>query len=146
MKDYYKILNINRSASTDDVKKAYRSAALFWHPDKNKNPDAKDRFIEVNEAYNILIDYQKRIVYDKLYEFHFNKKIDLTINDETKQDYAKYIQWVKEEILKAENLAKQSMDRALTETFAFFDRYGCLILTIVFVILTIIALIVSYFD
>ena len=52
-KDYYKILNLQRDASDDDIRKAYRKHALKYHPDKNKSPDAGEKFKEVGEAYEV---------------------------------------------------------------------------------------------
>lgn len=62
MKDYYKILGVDKSASKDDVKKAFRKLAHEHHPDKNKGNDVK--FKEINEAYTVLSDDQKRQQYD----------------------------------------------------------------------------------
>lgn len=64
-KDYYKILGISRGASDDDIKKAYRKLALKYHPDKNKEPGAEEKFKEVAEAYEILSDSKKKDIYDK---------------------------------------------------------------------------------
>ncbi len=64
MKDYYKILGIESNTSGDDVKKAYRKLAFLYHPDINKNEDAKIIFQEINEAYSILSDAEKRKNYD----------------------------------------------------------------------------------
>ncbi|CAG9828369.1 unnamed protein product [Diabrotica balteata] len=64
-KDYYKILNIQRGASDDDIKKAYRKLALKYHPDKNKAAGAEEKFKEVAEAYEVLSDKKKREIYDK---------------------------------------------------------------------------------
>ena len=55
-KDYYKILGVGRNATDDELKKAYRKLALKYHPDKNKDPGAEDRFKEIAEAYEILSD------------------------------------------------------------------------------------------
>lgn len=65
-KDYYKILGVARSASADDIKRAYRKLAREFHPDKNKAKSAEDRFKEVNEANEVLGDPQKRKAYDEL--------------------------------------------------------------------------------
>lgn len=65
-KDYYKILGIDRKASSEEIKKAYRKLALQYHPDKNKGDKfAEERFKEVNEANSVLIDPQKRKLYDE---------------------------------------------------------------------------------
>ncbi|XP_050316114.1 dnaJ protein homolog 1-like [Anthonomus grandis grandis] len=64
-KDYYKILNIAKGASDDDIKKAYRKLALKYHPDKNKAAGAEEKFKEVAEAYEVLSDKKKRDIYDQ---------------------------------------------------------------------------------
>ena len=65
-RDYYEVLGVNRDASDDDIKKAYRKLAMKWHPDRNPdNPKAEERFKEAKEAYEILTDAQKRPVYDQ---------------------------------------------------------------------------------
>lgn len=64
-KDYYKVLGIQKGASDEDIKKAYRKLALKYHPDKNKAPGAEDKFKEVAEAYEVLSDKKKRDIYDK---------------------------------------------------------------------------------
>jgi len=65
-KDYYKILGVGRGASDDDIKKAYRKLARKYHPDVSKEPNAKERFQEVSEAYETLRDKEKRAAYDSL--------------------------------------------------------------------------------
>ncbi len=63
--DYYKILGIEKSASAEDIKKAYRKLALKWHPDKNpNNKAAEDKFKKISEAYAVLSDSEKRKEYD----------------------------------------------------------------------------------
>ena len=64
-KDYYELLDVSRSASEEDIKKAFRKLALEYHPDRNKNPDAADKFKEINEAYQVLSDSDKRSIYDQ---------------------------------------------------------------------------------
>jgi len=68
-KDYYAILGVDRSASLDDIKKAYRKLARKYHPDVSKEPDAEERFKEVAEAYQTLSDPEKRAAYDQLGRF-----------------------------------------------------------------------------
>ncbi|XP_042307991.1 dnaJ homolog subfamily B member 1 isoform X2 [Sceloporus undulatus] len=67
-KDYYRILGLSRGASEDDIKKAYRKQALRYHPDKNKDPGAEERFKEIAEAYDVLSDPKKREIFDKFGE------------------------------------------------------------------------------
>lgn len=66
--DYYDVLGIGKSASSEDIKKAYRKQALEWHPDRHQGSDkeaAEKRFKEINEAYQILSDREKKSAYDQ---------------------------------------------------------------------------------
>jgi curved DNA-binding protein len=66
-KDYYKILGVDKKASQDEIKKAYRKLAVKYHPDKNQgNKEAEERFKEIGEAYEVLGDVEKRKKYDAL--------------------------------------------------------------------------------
>lgn len=64
-KDYYKILELDKSASQSDIKKAYRKLALKYHPDKNDSKDAEQKFKDISEAYSILSDTTKKANYDR---------------------------------------------------------------------------------
>lgn len=66
LRDYYKILGISQYADKKTIKKAYKRAALKYHPDKNGSPSAANKFALVKEAYIVLIDDKKRNNYDKL--------------------------------------------------------------------------------
>ncbi len=65
-KDYYKILGVSRDAKTDDIRKAYRKLAKQYHPDVNKDAGAEEKYKEINEAYEVLKDPDKRQKYDTL--------------------------------------------------------------------------------
>ncbi len=65
-RDYYEVLNIDRNASTEEIKKAYRKLALQFHPDRNPgNKEAEEKFKEATEAYEVLRDAEKRALYDQ---------------------------------------------------------------------------------
>jgi molecular chaperone DnaJ len=64
-RDYYETLGVSKTASADELKSAFRQAARKYHPDVNKEPDAEEKFKEINEAYAILSDDQKRAAYDR---------------------------------------------------------------------------------
>jgi molecular chaperone DnaJ len=64
-RDYYEVLGVARDASKDELKRAYRKLALQYHPDKNKDPSAEERFKELSEAYAVLSDEEKRRLYDQ---------------------------------------------------------------------------------
>lgn len=65
MADYYDILGVSKNASDAEIKTAYRKLALKWHPDRNKSPEAPEKFKEVNKAYEVLSDSKKKEVYDQ---------------------------------------------------------------------------------
>jgi molecular chaperone DnaJ len=65
-RDYYEVLGLNRDATEEDIKKAYRKHAMKWHPDRNPdNPKAEEHFKEAKEAYEVLADQNKRAAYDQ---------------------------------------------------------------------------------
>ena len=65
-KDFYKVLGVERGASDEDLKKAYRTLAMKYHPDRNKDdPTAEAKFKEISEAYDVMKDPQKKAAYDR---------------------------------------------------------------------------------
>lgn len=65
MQNYYELLAVPNNAVKSEIKRAYRKLALLWHPDKNQNPEANQRFREICEAYQILFDDRRRRIYDR---------------------------------------------------------------------------------
>ena len=63
--DYYKVLGVDRNASDQEISKAYRKLAKKYHPDLNHEPGAEEKYKQVNEAYEVLHDKQKRAQYDQ---------------------------------------------------------------------------------
>jgi len=63
-RDYYEILGVSRDSPKDELKATYRKLALKYHPDRNKSPDAEEKFKEISEAYAVLSDDNKRKQYD----------------------------------------------------------------------------------
>jgi len=64
-RDFYEVLGVNKSASAEELKKAYRQLALKYHPDRNKAADAAEKFKEISEAYEVLANPEKRQTYDQ---------------------------------------------------------------------------------
>ncbi len=97
MKDYYKILGVSRDATQEEIKKAYRRLARLYHPDRNPDPKAEEMFKEINEAYHVLSDEERRREYDRI----------LKSGDERKfKDFLEYIQEFVESIIKGERAKK----------------------------------------
>lgn len=70
-KDYYRVLGISREASDEEIKKAYRRLALKFHPDKNSDANAEEKFKEIGQAYEVLSDKKKRDTFDRYGEEGF---------------------------------------------------------------------------
>ncbi len=65
-KDFYETLGVSKSSTPEELKRAYRKLALEYHPDKNKTKEAEEKFKEINQAYEVLSDPQKRTTYDQV--------------------------------------------------------------------------------
>lgn len=88
-KDYYSVLGIQKGASDEEIKKAYRKQALKFHPDKNKSPGAEEKFKEIAEAYDVLSDQKKKDIYDKFGEE--GEQNDLNLSHFNSQRHFKHL-------------------------------------------------------
>ena len=73
----YDVLGVSRQATGQEIKKAYKKLAREWHPDKNRSPDAEAKFVEINKAYEILTDDDKRRDYDRFVQLREIDTLDL---------------------------------------------------------------------
>ncbi|HVO85841.1 MAG TPA: molecular chaperone DnaJ [Candidatus Eisenbacteria bacterium] len=73
-RDYYEVLGVPKESSKDQIKDAYRKLALQYHPDRNKSPEAEEKFKEISEAYAVLSDDEKRRQYDQLGHAGFDQR------------------------------------------------------------------------
>jgi molecular chaperone DnaJ len=73
-RDYYEVLGVQKNASKDEIKDAYRKLAMQFHPDRNKSPEAEEKFKEISEAYAVLSDDEKRQQYDTLGHAGFDQR------------------------------------------------------------------------
>lgn len=156
IKDYYKILNLSISATQNEIKQSYRKLAVFWHPDRNSNPIALEKMKEINEAYEILSDENKRKSYNKIYQEYFiNSQIvkyqgqsEKQYNEEkeksVKQKYEKEFNDLKEWTSNIQFSLKK-FDKFLESSISKFDKpienfsYYFPILIIILIIIGIIA-------
>jgi curved DNA-binding protein CbpA len=83
LKDYYRILSVNKDTSAQDIKRAFRQLALRYHPDRNPGDvkEAEEKFKEINEAYEVLGDEQKKRQYDRLLNWPAYSRRTIIIND-----------------------------------------------------------------
>jgi len=91
MKDYYRILGVEPGAGIEEIKKAYRKLARKYHPDRNPDPSAHEVFREINEAYHVLSDPERRLEYDRILKSGDEKGF---------RDLAEYIQKLIDNLLK----------------------------------------------
>lgn len=130
-KDYYRILQVDRSASLRDIKTAYRMLAFRWHPDVNQDSDSTQRMQLINEAYLILGNIESRTRYDTEYDlFEAWREIEVSrptasaaTSDsgycDNKDIFDKYVvqddiltDWINQAIKRAKTLGRQAIDDA----------------------------------
>ncbi len=87
--DYYKILGVSANASSDDIKKSFRKMALLYHPDTAKNEESNAKFLQLQEAYDILTDEIKRKDYDSRYRLYSNNDAEIDALRKNQQNHRK---------------------------------------------------------
>lgn len=137
--NHYLTLRVTNTSSKSDIKKAYRKLALEFHPDRNRNSDAHEKFIEINEAYLILSDEEARIKYDReFYAFYKTSNNEKFTNNKenfsnhSNQDYKKTTST--ESIFKDEDLNYWTKNaRKQAEEFAnmAFNEFSKLLIGVV---------------
>lgn len=90
---HYETLEIGRDASFEEIKQAYRKLAQKWHPDRNKEPGAEDKFKAINAAYEILGDPQKRVDYDLGYKKEYVRKEPKWGGSATRHEHKNFDDW-----------------------------------------------------
>lgn len=128
--DYYSILNVDKNADFETIKRAFRTQITLYHPENNKSPEAKEKFNLLIEAFNVLSNKEKRKDYDVILEKSFSNK-PLVITPKEKESYK---DWQKE----AKKKSKKSWESNLTDLllldlfldasmFGIFDDFGDII-------------------
>jgi len=129
LKNYYKILNIQKEATSEQVKDAYRKLVKFWHPDVNSSPNSHEKIIEVNEAYEILSDKEKRVVYNRIYDEYFGtmstvmtteraqesrskeRYTEYRYDNKTSADFDDLQNWINQARIRADELIKKGLKK-----------------------------------
>ena len=157
--DYYKILEIEKNSTQQEIKTAFRKQAIKWHPDKNSDIDVNEKMQLINEAYLILKDEEARYHYDieyaKFYNFynsrkeqnsnaHFSKKEKQKVYEEYNFDDETLKRWMQNAKKQAVDLAKQTIREmgelsvkatkeagsTMFESFVYYAISGLIILII----------------
>jgi len=129
-KDYYEILGISRNATKKEIEVAYRKKAKEYHPDRNKSPDATEKMQEINKAYEVLSDPQKKEMYDKRYsnntyedttENYYDDEDDDYYNEEERTTFEEIKSWFKE---KHDGWLEKKRDIHLENFTQWLENFG----------------------
>lgn len=141
MKNYYQILGVSKFASKEEIRKTYRRLAHEFHPDKNKSTDAQQKFIEITEAYKILIDSEKRDSYDNLFSNSSHEKKEQKHENNYDDIFNRYSRWQREAQSEAQTESKMSFEdfkyKFLDQVVIVYD-FAKIVVPILFVILFIV--------
>lgn len=122
-KDYYKILEIERNASEDDIKKSYRKLALKYHPDRCKDVGAEDKFKEISEAYSVLSSPDKKRTYDVMgnsEDFNFNGEDPFSVfNNIFQQHLSTFMNMKYENEINVDNILNNLSGGKMNSPFSF---------------------------
>ena len=122
-KDYYKILELERNASEDDIKKSYRKLALKYHPDRCKDIGAEDKFKEISEAYSVLSSPDKRRSYDVMgnsEDFNFNGEDPFSVfNNIFQQHLSTFMNMKYENEINVDNIFNNLSGGKMSSPFSF---------------------------
>jgi curved DNA-binding protein CbpA len=138
-KNYYFVLSIENFSDVDVVKKAYRRQAVKFHPDKNSSTTSHEKFIEVNEAYLILIDLDKKALYDEVLR-HQIYSVGVSVDEKLEEKRKIVKDWILFERHRLFDNLRGKTDKGLTEAFNFLDHYGMGIVIVFAIIVLIIAM------
>ncbi len=115
-RDYYEILGVDKKATIDDIKSSYRKLAMKYHPDKNKDHDAEEKFKEISEAYAVLCDQNKRQQYDRFGHTGIDQRY-------SQEDIFRGINF--EDILREVGIGRHSFGKGMESVFnIFFGNSG----------------------
>ncbi len=127
MKDYYIILQLDFRSDILAVKKAYRRLALKYHPDKNNEPNASQKFIEITEAYEVLRDPEKKKEYDRIYQICFGSKgkspFELDDKDENIHRQKKWENFGKEKAKEYSSIPYEEFAKRLLKEISIGSSY-----------------------
>ncbi|MBN2480725.1 MAG: DnaJ domain-containing protein [Bacteroidales bacterium] len=118
MKNYYKILKVTRDSSAVDIRHRFKELALEYHPDVSIHEKAQDYFVEINEAFQILGDPDKKAAYDKLYDAYYTKAAaDLLNKENAEKDFRTFASHARSE---AQHRAKIRYEEYIRNADCFF--------------------------
>lgn len=127
MKDYYQVLNLNKNCTAKEIKSAFRRLSKQFHPDLNDSPDAEPKFIEIYEAYQILIDSSKRKKYDDLRSKQKNQSI-VRYQKKRKESEQKFQEWSAQARREGYQYSRMNFKNFAKQVFDVLEEVSILVL------------------